>query len=282
LAFEANIHSDKPDFTFEYLHGQMRATHADLLRDFERRSLESVAAGNATLDLRYGPAPRQTLDVFLAARPVKGTIAYFHPGYWQSRDKSTFRFLGPAFARRGYNFVLVNYPLCPDVALAGLVDAASAAIPFLLDHLGADHPSNRGLIAAGHSAGGHIAVELVLRSWPASLRSGRPIERIVAISGVYDLAPLLDTPLNQKLKLSPADAARNSPLLRVRAADVPAVFMVGGAETSEFLRQSREMAEAWRAAGNLADYIEAPGADHFSVLEPFLALQSPVLVEALR
>jgi arylformamidase len=276
LTFETKAYPGKPDFTFEYLHGQLRETHADLLRDFERRSLESVAAGNARLDLRYGPAARQTLDVFPAARPVRGTIAYFHPGYWQSRDKSTFRFLGPAFASRGYNFVLINYPLCPDVALAGLVDAASEAVPFLLDHLGADHPSDRGLIAAGHSAGGHIAVELALRSWPASLRSGRPIETIVGISGVYDLAPLVDTPLNQKLRLDPAEAARNSPLLRVRPVGIPAIFMVGGAETSEFLRQSRVMTDAWRAGGNPADYVEAPGADHFSVL------QSPALAEAFR
>jgi arylformamidase len=44
--------------------------------------------------------------------------------------------------------------------------------------------------------------------------------------------------------------------------------VVGGAESSEFLRQSRILADAWSKPGVTARYEAVPGADHFTVIEP--------------
>lgn len=118
------------------------------------------------------------------------------------------------------------------------------------------------LVAAGHSAGGHIAAELALSAWGAST----PITAIAAWSGVYDLAPLLGTPLNEKLRLDPASSRALSPRERVRGGLPPALFAVGGAETEAFRAQSSGMAAAWRAAGNTAALLEVPQADHFTLL----------------
>ncbi len=143
----------------------------------------------------------------------------------------------------------MNYPLCPETGFDGLMAAVHAAMPAIRAHTGAKR-----LIAAGHSAGGHIAAELGL----AGLADG-----VAALSGVYDLAPLRETPLNDALQLDAGAARRHSPVLRVGCTLPPACFIVGGEETPAFLEQTARMAAAWPGA----TAVTARGADHFTLLE---------------
>ena len=134
-----------------------------------------------------------------------------------------------------------------------------------------------GLAAAGHSAGGHIAVELAGSDWGGP----SPITAVVAISGVYDLAPLIDTPLNGSLRLDGATAHAMSPVHRIRAEMPPALFAVGGAETAAFQAQTARMHAAWTGAGNPAACVVVGDADHFSVLRA-LQRPGPLQDEAVR
>jgi arylformamidase len=253
---------------FDYVEGQIRPSFAALLAAYEAESRAAAAGESCALDLRYGSLERQTFDFFAARGPARGTLAYFHAGYWQSRDKSGFRFIAPAFTAAGLNVALVNYPLCPAVSLAELVAATHAAVPAVRVHAAAagGAAASQPLVVAGHSAGGHIAVELALAQAPSPTP---PIAGIVALSGIFDLAPLVATTLNDKLRLDEAGALACSPLHRVRSAAVPALIAFGAAETPAFGRQSARLHEAWREAGNAsALHVEAK-ADHFSLLRAF-------------
>ena len=130
------------------------------------------------------------------------------------------------------------------------------------------------VLVAGHSAGGHIAVELAL------LESTAPLAGVLALSGVYDLAPLRGTTLNANLGLDAGTAQRYSPLHRVPTQAVralpPAVFAVGGDETPAFLQQNQQMAHAWQQAGHPAQVDVVPGTDHFTVLEELVREGSPL------
>lgn len=238
---------------FDYLDGQLRATHPALFERFAAESSAAVEACAPSLDLPYGPHPRQRFDLFRAEGTRRATVAYFHGGYWQSRDKADFRFLAPPLMADGFDVALANYPLCPEASVAEIVEAAKA-LPGALEGP---------LVLMGHSAGGQIAVELAMvareRRWD--------VAGVLAISGVFDLVPLVGTTLNARLALDEASAAAASPLQRIGPDLPPAVFAVGGDETASFLGQTRRMARAWEAAGNPAWQLTAPGADHFSVLE---------------
>ena len=94
-----------------------------------------------------------------------------------------------------------------------------------------------------------------------------PISAVAALSGIYDLAPLVATTLNAKLRLDAASAAAASPLTRVRAGAPPALFAVGADETPAFIAQSTRMHEAWQAAGNRSELQQVAAADHFSLLQ---------------
>jgi arylformamidase len=266
--------------TEQYLTGQMRPHHPALLAAFQTESDAAVVAWRPDIDVRYGPHPRQTFDFFKSPKPGNATLAWFHAGYWQARDKAQFRFLAPGLLDLGIDVAMVNYPLCPEVDLPALTDAARGAVPAILTHAATLGRGGRSLIAAGHSAGAHLAVELALTDWRAFGLADPPISAVLGVSGVYDLTPLIGTPLNVALRLDAETARACSPVHRVVRAMPPALFVVGGAETPAFPEQNERMRALWAKAGNRTEALVVAGADHFTLLRdvPEMAAALSVIV----
>ena len=53
--------------------------------------------------------------------------------------------------------------------------------------------------------------------------------------------------------------------------------LVGGEESAEFVRQSRDMAEAWGAQGVETRFESLPGLNHFTVLDPVFDAESAMV-----
>ena len=126
------------------------------------------------------------------------------------------------------------------------------------------------LMVYGHSAGGHLAACMLATDWKG-LDPKAPADLVPAaysISGLFDLKPLIATAMNADFKLNEPGAAQVSPLWwpvpRGRVFDA----VVGGAESAEFLRQSRAVADDWRQRGVETRYEAMPGANHFTVVDP--------------
>jgi arylformamidase len=85
---------------------------------------------------------------------------------------------------------------------------------------------------------------------------------------VHDLAPMVLFSFNADFRLDAAEAARLSPARLEPWVDAPLLVAVGGAETSEFLRQAQLQWDAWpaqRPPGSTGPLV-VPGKDHFSVV----------------
>jgi arylformamidase len=126
------------------------------------------------------------------------------------------------------------------------------------------------LAAAGHSAGGHLAACLPATDW-RSLDASLParfVPSASAISGLFDLRPLIRTSVNVALGLHEAEAERVSPLLWPAPAGSTLDAVVGGGESGEYHRQSRSIAERWGAAGVRTRFEVLDGANHFTVMAP--------------
>lgn len=272
-----------PDLTtdaqLEYVEGQFRAGFPALLAHFQRLSEQASRGHGVRLDVPYGAHPRQVFDVFWANEP-QGILLYLHAGYWQSRDKSLFRFLGPAWSAWGFHVVLANYPLCPEVSLAGLVQSVKPLVAGVRRFIGVTHQVGLPLAVVGHSAGAHLAVELALtaervtetetkapRHRRHSLEIASSVQGVWGISGVYDPEPLLQTSLNEKLKLDRLSAQQACVTRRVQPGLPPALWMVGATETRAFWGQNTSMHAAWLEKNNVSQLWVVPGADHFTVLE---------------
>ena len=258
------------DAEFQYLTGQARPGFPALFEDFERRSADAVRSGACELDLRYGTAERCTFDFFDAGPAARGVLIYLHAGYWQWRDKASFRFIAPALVRRGLHVAMVNYPLCPTVSLPDLTETVRTAVPAVLGRVDAALP----LVAMGHSAGGHLAMEMALTDWTARGLPMATVAGVVALSGLYDLAPLVQTSLNENLHLDAQSAAAASPLYRAAPGGPPLLLAAGADETPAMREQSRRMHEVWLAMGNPSALHYEPEADHFSLLQRLVTPRS--------
>lgn len=256
-----------PETEVAYVSGQGRPTWPALLADFARRSEAIPARPGIVLDRAYGPHPRQRFDVVPADGAARATLVYLHAGYWQMRDRTPFRFLGATFAALGCDAVFADYPLAPEVGVAEITEAVRALVPAVraeaIERRGVALP----IVAAGHSAGGHLAVELGLTDPATWGLATSPIAAVLALSGVYDLEPLVATSLDRALRLDRAAARAVSPIHRAARASMPALFAVGGGETSAFIEQNRAMADAWRAAGAPTETLVVGDADHFRLLD---------------
>jgi arylformamidase len=121
----------------------------------------------------------------------------------------------------------------------------------------------------GHSAGGHLAACMLAQDWKKSA-SDAPDDLVpaaYAISGVFDLSPLLHVSQNQDLRLDETEARRVSPLHWKVPARRRLDAVVGALESSEFLRQSRIIVDGWGAGGVATRYEAIPGMNHFTVVD---------------
>ena len=93
------------------------------------------------------------------------------------------------------------------------------------------------------------------------------IQRVVSISGVHDLHPLLLHSMNQRLGLNSDSAVEESPALCLPISNIELVAWVGALERPEFLRQSALLTEAWGRKGLRTRLVADPARHHFDVVD---------------
>lgn len=223
-------------------------------------------AKNAALGLSYGPSPRQTIDIFPAANdgPATPLALFIHGGWWRTLAPSEFSHLAGGPNANGVTVAVVGYDLCPQVSIGDIVEQIRAACLYLW------RKRRQRIMVFGHSAGGHLSACMLATDWK-TLDPSTPADLVpaaYAISGVFDLAPLTQTSVNADLKLNDKTAHALSPLYWPVPAGRVLDAVVGGIESSEFLRQSKTIAEAWRQGMAETRYEAVPGANHFTVVDP--------------
>jgi arylformamidase len=235
------------------------------MRDAELYRLKAMEERRAELGLNYGSTPRQTIDLFAPAAGTTGPLAMFiHGGYWKSLEPSMFSHMAAGLNARGVTVAVVGYNLCPQVTIADIIEEMRHACLFLWQRTG------RRLMVYGHSAGGHLAGALVATDWHG-LYPKMPADFIPAgysISGLFDLTPLLKVESAKDLGLDEEDARSVSPVLWPAPKGRTFDAVVGSLESSEFLRQSRIIADAWGKGGAQTRYEEIKDANHFNIVEP--------------
>jgi arylformamidase len=221
------------------------------------------------LDLRYGQAPGETLDIFPAAVPDAPVLLYIHGGYWRSLGKSDFSFVAPSFVADGAMVVVPDYALCPAVTIEDIALQMVKAVAWTWRHASEYGGDPQRLAVAGHSAGGHLAAMLMSCRWRqvADDLPLQPLTGALAISGLYDLEPLRHTEfLQTDLRLTPAQVTRLSPAFFPRPKSGKLHAVVGADESDEFLRHNQLIRDQWGpTAVPVCETV--PGKNHFTILE---------------
>lgn len=220
-------------------------------------------------NLRYGPGPLATLDVFKAAQAHAPVHVFLHGGYWRGRDKSDFSYLADALLPHGITTVVMNYDLCPHVELPAIVDQVAQGLAWVHDHAADWGADPKRYSASGHSAGAHLIAAVLARHDKAvSVPMGMPSSAVL-ISGVYELEPVLSISVNAEIRLRPDQVAAMSPMRHPPCKPVRLAVAVGGAETQGFVEQSKRFAATCAAQGADARFIAYEACDHYTVMRHF-------------
>ena len=129
---------------------------------------------------------------------------------------------------------------------------------------------------SGHSAGGQIVTRLVSEGTALPDAVLDRIDRLMSISGVHDLRPLLKTAMNDIIGLDADEARAESPALLAPVRDVSLTCWVGANERSEFVRQNALLANVWRGLGLATEAVEEPDRHHFDVIDGLAEVASPI------
>ena len=269
----------------EYNNRALVPDHPAYFARWQRDSEFVRATLPCTLNVPYGPEARHRIDLFPAAN-ARGTLVFIHGGYWRTLDKDMFSWLAAAWVAAGVNVALPNYRLSPSVRIEDIVDDVVMAMNWLLTSpspsgaRGVERGVGEGpVVVSGHSAGGHLtaaffaAPRAALRFDPASIVGGVPI------SGLFDFAPLKLFSYNTDFQLDDAAIARLNLFDKPRTVAAPLVIAAGANESSEFVRQSKLLADAW--APQARSLLLLPGLNHFSVVDAFSERGQPLYEQTL-
>ena len=275
--------NDRAFLSREYNNRALVPDHAQYFARWAERSAHARATMTCYLDREYGPAPGEKLDIFPARKGDGSVLMFIHGGYWRSLDKRDFSYLAPTWVDAGVSLVVVNYDLCPTVTIEEIVCQMLRASAWLYRHAEEYGMDEERLFVCGHSAGAHLTAMMMAALWPV-FDPGLPRDLFkggLAISGVYDLRPLVEVDfLSADLRLDEASALKVSPAFLPPATRAPVYTCVGGLESSEFKRQNALLAQRWRSA--VAADVPMPGRHHFSVVDELANPASALFAGAKR
>ena len=225
------------------------------------RAAEFRARTSNQLDISYGENPREKFDLFFPTGLQKGLAVFVHGGYWLDFDKSSWSDLAEGALKHGWTVAIPSYPLAPEVEIPEITRRIAGAISAAAKRI--EGP----IRLVGHSAGGHLVTRMVCENSALPAEVAARIQRVVSISGVHDLRPLLLHSMNQRLGLNSDCAVEESPALCLPISNIELVAWVGALERPEFLRQSALLTEAWGRKGLRTRLVADPARHHFDVVD---------------
>lgn len=210
----------------------------------------------SALDVPYAEGERTKFDLYPAGPYGAPCFVFLHGGYWQRNSREVFANLVEGLSAHGWSVAIPGYTLAPEAGLTRISREVHLALDWLAAN-GRDHGIAGPLVVGGWSAGGQLTA--------MALDHPRVVAGL-AISGVYDLAPLRDTGLNDALRLTDDDVASQSPL-RLPVVRKPLALAYGTKEVPALVLDSRRFHARRAAAHAPGPLVPIAGADHFSILD---------------
>ena len=215
-------------------------------------------------NLNYGAASTLGVDYF-PGKKSKPLVIYIHGGYWQELSKEESCFMADSVIAKGYHLLVIDYTLAPQASITTMIKQCCQAIVWSQQQ---DWFFNaEEIILSGSSAGAHLAA-CVLQAAAKDEHGLTPetFSKGILFSGIYDLQPLLETYINEPLKLDLSAAKAISPGLRNNRNLPPCTLVWGANETQEFKRQSQQWAAFLKDDGVLCKTVEIAQRNHFDVV----------------
>lgn len=219
----------------------------------------------AWLNVPYGNSPRQVLDIFPADSSLAPVLLFIHGGYWRGGSKDDNCGFAPIFVQNGVTVVLIEHDLCPTVTVTDIVRQTRSAISWTYRNINRYNGNPSKLYISGHSAGGHLAAMALTHDWEQEGLPRNLIKGAIVMSGVMDLDMVMHVSVNEEIRMTPEIARANNPLLHPPLAGCPVLVAAGGAEPDGWKQMSKDYFQFCQKRGVQCDYLEIPGANHYTM-----------------
>ena len=248
----------------------------------------AAITGNRHRVLAYGAPPSNRIECFLprtegvpgAARRGAPIFAFLHGGWWQELSIDYAAAPAVVLTDAGAIYASIGYTLTPAVQLREIVAEVSAALTTIAANATGMGGDPRRIVLAGHSAGAHLAATQLTALAPEAPRY--TAAGLLLIGGAYDLGPIAESYVNEKVRMSAADADALSPALLTPLHDVPVKIRVGEEEPEEFHRNAALLLERWSPSLNAINSATLSGRDHFDALDELADPHGRLYADALE
>lgn len=224
----------------------------------------------AELGLAYGVGERHWFDLFLPEGDPRGLVLFIHGGYWLAFGPRDFSHLAAGPVAAGWAVAMPAYTLAPAASLPEMTAEIRGALGAAAERIAGP------IVVTGHSAGGHLSARMATADIGLPGEVVERIARVVPISPLSDLRPLMETAMNRDLRIDAAMARAESPALLQPRPGVPVHVWVGGIERPRFLDQARRLGNAWSCPVTVE-----PDRHHFNVIEGLEVVDSPLMTALL-
>lgn len=188
--------------------------------------------------------------------PSAPLLIYIHGGYWQRLSAADSLFNAADALAESVSLHAIEYTIAPAGTIEQMINECIDDVLRVSSELSPSH-----VVLAGCSAGAHLSAMCARDERIASQLSG-----VALLSGIYDIRPLVVTPINNPLGLDEQRAMMLSPILLPDSArPLHALLAVGRHESDEFLRQNAAYGEHLRRQGSEVETTVVDGRDHFDL-----------------
>ena len=163
-------------------------------------SLAKFGDYSLTSDIHYGLYSANKLDVYQPERSAKGTIIFFYGGCWgacETLSKEQYRFVAQTLTEKGYQVVIPDYRLYPDVLFGEIMEDAVSVVEWVSKNSSYYGANDDQIILMGHSAGAHIGAMLTTNEDYLGRYLHSYISSFIGLAGPYAFE--YDEPYQYKL-----------------------------------------------------------------------------------
>lgn len=220
----------------------------------------------------YGETDIEQLDLYQTARDHAPINIYIHGGAWRRGSAKGNAYLAELLTKAGANLVVPDFASVESAedSLRTMINQVRRAIAWVYRNASRFNANPERIYLSGHSSGAHLAATALITDW--GKKYGLPqdlIKGAVCCSGMYDLKGPRLSSRSAYVKFDDAMEHELSPQRHIDKIHTPLVLVYGTLETPEFQRQSRDFAEALRAAGKPVQLFVGQEYNHYEIRETF-------------